>query len=60
MGRHDAQAAFRQVFGSPDSTSTAMVYLDHAVKGFFDNGGTRLYIVRTADTSDYSFTWGLT
>lgn len=39
--------AFRRTFGDPISPPTGMGdYLGHAVKAFFENGGSRAYIVR--------------
>jgi phage tail sheath protein FI len=41
---------FKQKFGNFDGTATAANYLRHAVFGFFNNGGSRCYVIWVSDS----------
>jgi len=45
-----SMAEYKTTFGAPDGTG----FLDHAVRGFFANGGTQCYVVRVDPTADPS------
>jgi len=43
---------FKQAFGDYSASSTGQNQLAHAVRGFFDNGGTFCYVARAATEAD--------
>jgi hypothetical protein len=50
-------AQFQRIYGGflgQDANGTQISYLPHSIKGFFDNGGRRAFIVRVVNSADAS------